>query len=83
MLDYRLHHVEKYGHGKLESNELPDDKKVKIADHDGYIDVYECETDQEAQNIADWYLSVGYERYPVQVEIVKQNSRYFSIETVD
>ncbi len=82
-MNYSLLHVEKYGHGQLPSNRLNDDKKVVIQDHDGYFDVYECKSDAEAEEIASWYLSAGYESYPAQVEIERQHSRYYSIEVAE
>jgi len=80
MIDYSIFHTERYGHGKPESNELPDDKKVIIADHDGYYDVYECDSDDEAQAIANWYISAAYESYPHDAHLEKQHNRYFSVE---
>lgn len=79
-MDYSIFHVEKYGHGKGEMNELEESQKVRIADHDGYVDVYECDSDEEAKEIAQWYLSAGYDTYPAQVEIEKQDARYFTVE---
>ena len=43
-MDYSIFHVEKYRHGKIEKNDLDGSKKVTIADHVGYYDVYECES---------------------------------------
>ncbi len=80
MTDYSIYHVEKYGNGKAEMNDLEDNQKVKIADNDGFYDVYECDSDEEAEKIANWYVSVGYETYPAEVSIKKQKARYFTIE---
>ena len=79
-MNYSVFHVEKYGHGRAESNALADDRKMKIQDHDNYFDVYECYSDTEAEKIAAWYVAT-YEGYPEPVEIVKQHARYFTIET--
>jgi len=81
-MNYSIFHVERYGHGTHEQNTLADDNKVVIADHDGWYDVYECESDSEAQRIAEWYLTT-YESYPDDVHLIEQNSRYFSIELDD
>lgn len=81
MDNYSIYHVDNYGHGKQASNDLADDQKVTIADHDGFFDVYECDSDELAQNIADWYISAVYEHYPATVEIIKIDNRYFTIET--
>ena len=83
MTDYSIYHVETYGHGKLENNELADDKKVKIADVDGNYDVYECDSDEEAEKIANWYISAVYESYPEETELVKNDPRYYSVEVVE
>jgi hypothetical protein len=82
-MNYPIHHVQQFGHGKLESNNLAEDKKVKIIDHDGFIDVYECETNEEAQKIAAWYISAVYQSYPGTVELVKNSDRLFSIEVLE
>ncbi len=67
MTNHILNHVETYGHGTTEKNDLAEDKKVVIHDHDGYADVYECESDAEAREIANWYLNACYSRYPGRV----------------
>lgn len=82
-MNYSIFHVEQYGHGKSEMNTLADDKKVTIADHDGHYDVYECSSDEEAEKIANWYISAVYESYPGEVALEKQNARYYSVEVVE
>lgn len=82
-MDYSIFHVEKYGHGKQQKNDLPDDKKIIIAHHDGYYDVYACDSDVEAEKIANWYVSAGYATYPDDVTIKKINPRYYSIEITE
>jgi len=83
MINYSVFHVEQFGHGKLEANDLPENKKVIINDHDGHYDVYECDSDDEAERIANWYVSAVYESYPDEAAIVKQNPRYFTVEIVE
>lgn len=82
-MDYSVFHVEQFGHGKHEMNTLPENKKVIIRDHDGYYDVYECDSNEDARKIANWYVSAVYESYPQDVELVEKDSRFFSVELAD
>ncbi len=82
-MDYQYKHIETYGHGKTESNTLTDDKKVTIGDHDNHFDVYECESDDEAQAIADWYIGAVYESYPAEAKMIKRDARFFYVEVPD
>ena len=82
-MNYSIYHVEQYGHGKREANNLPESQKVTIADHDGHYDVYECDSDKEAESIANWYVSAVYETYPEEVSLNKLNSRFFSVEIAE
>ena len=50
-MDYSIFHVEKYRHGKIEKNDLDGSKKVTIADHVGYYDVYECESTKKRKRL--------------------------------
>jgi hypothetical protein len=79
MNNYANYHVEQYGHGTAESNSLPESQKVTISDNDGYFDVYECESESEAQKIADWYLDAVFGSYPASLQIVRHNPRYFGV----
>jgi hypothetical protein len=78
-MNYSLYHVEQYGHGNAESNTLKDEQKVTIENNDGHFDVYECESESEAQKIANWYLDAVYGSYPSNLQIVKHNPRYFAV----
>jgi len=80
MTDYSIFHQEQFGHGRPELNTLSENKKVIIRDHDGFYDVYECDSDDKARKIANWYISSVYESYPEEVELVEQDVRRFSVE---
>ena len=80
-MNYSIFHVETYGHGTPERNTLDDADKVTIENYDGFYKVYECDDDEEAVKIAEWFLDT-YEHYPEQLSIQndKHDPRFFWIE---
>ena len=84
MQDYAYLFIEKYGHGKLASNDLPDNAKVTICDHDDYYYVYECESDEFAEKIANWFLSCEDRQSNCYFfQLIKNHPRYFHTEIIE
>jgi hypothetical protein len=76
-VNYSVFHVETYGHGTRERNNLADVAKVTIEDHDGHFFVYECDSDNEAQSIAQWFCDIERETRDVRLE--QHDPRAFSV----
>ena len=76
-MNYSVFHVETYGHGTRERNNLAEAQKVTIEDHDGHFFVYECESDTEAQKIAQWFCDI--ERETKGVSLEQHDPRAFSV----
>ena len=76
-MNYSVFHVETYGHGTRERNNLADAQKVTVEDHDGHCFVYECDNDAEAQKIAQWFCDIERETRDVRLE--QHAARAFSI----
>jgi hypothetical protein len=76
MEDFYIYFVERFGHGQHEKNSLPDCKKVTIENDDGWLFVYECDSDSMADEIATWFVTHCH----TYQEIVKYDARRFCVE---
>ncbi|VAW65885.1 hypothetical protein MNBD_GAMMA08-1055, partial [hydrothermal vent metagenome] len=61
-------------------NELPVDEQVIIEDFLMHYNVYECNSEQEAEKIAHWHLKKYYNYIPEKLEVKKISERAYSID---